>query len=249
MSLASDFLLLSTGLLRKPERSDVNARLAHQDEIERALAGMLEAEEPSRLLVVPERRSYFSRLVKFDPEYEANFPLLGEDLAEDYQITHMTVRNTVMERRPVTEIDTIVGPRVIDNSIEQDAQWLSELEVIESPARLVKDMAAGALLPECVALVAGMLPDAYAWMVTALGAALDKKTRVEPDWLPPSWMDGAMRIFLRIPFDAKVDVTGVTATPSVRDKPPKDPIAKLKIKPVDLQTPAQSTLAVPKVNR
>lgn len=240
-------LLLATGLLQKPERSHVLSRSEHQKEIERVIYDMVDSEDPGPLILTPERKTYFNRLVKHDPEYDANWPLLGEDLAIEYQMVHMAAVNQVVEARPITEIDTIVGPKQLDNSADHDEAWLLLVDCFESHTRIVKDLAAGALLPECVAPFATALPDAYAFMVSTLGTALQKKVRLEPDWLPPDWMDSAMRIFLRIPFDAEINVAGISAPPAPAQ--PKDAATKLKIKPVDLQTPAQSVLAVPKVNR
>jgi len=213
------------------------------------MAEAVERDDPGPLLAIPERKTYFDRLVRFDPKYEDNHKAIDFDLAADYQLVHQKATAIIRNRRPVTSIETIVGPVVVDNSWDQDAAFQLDVEVVENSRRMGKDLAAGATLPEEVALFIGCFPGVYAAMGDAVRDALAKKNKREPDWIPSSWLDAACRTFFRVPFDAAVNFAGPPPPKLDGKSPDEGRLGKVKLRPAAIQTPLQSTYALPEPRR
>lgn len=244
MGLDGELLVLTTGLLEQPTRRHVRASREILLDFEATLREAIDREKPGHMLAIPERRAYYTRLVKFDPKYEQNAAAIGLDLAGDYQLIHQRAVAIVKQRYPITQINTIVGPVVLDNSWDQDAGFALDVETIENSRRIGKDIAAGSIVPEPVALFAGCFPEVYAAMGDTMRTLLSDKNERESDWLPPMWLDGAARIFGRVSFDADVTLAG----PSAPDLGKSDTTArtgKVKLRPASVQTALQSTLTLP----
>jgi hypothetical protein len=246
MGLQGELLVLATGLLVPPAREHVRATRAIPGEIKATLLAALEREDPAPMLLVPERKTYFDRLVRYQPKYEADHKILGEALATDYQLVHQAAQQRMIKQRPITEYQTLVGPRQVPNSFDQDAEYALEVDTVESHLRLAKDLAAGACLPQTVALFAALFPATYEAMKTILREGLSKRVYVDEEWLPPTWLEGALRILFRVPFDAVVDIS---APPPGLPAATTPPGGKVKLRPETAQTPGQSTLNVPQPRR
>lgn len=246
MGLQGELLVMATGLLEPPTRQHVRAARGLEAEIKAALLAALEREDPAPMLLVPERKTYFDRLVRYRPTYEDDQLVIGPELATEYQIVHQAAQQHMIKLRPVTEFQTVVGPRQVANSFDQDAQYALEVETVENHLRQAKDLAAGAVLPETTALFATLFPKVYASMKSTLRDACADRIFVDEEWLPPTWLEGALRIFFRVPFDVAVDISG----PAPGLSPDTAPTGgKLKLRPQAIQTPGQSTLAVPEPRR
>lgn len=223
MGLEAECLLLATGLLETPTAEHVRAARAYPEQIRDALAAALERSKPSFLLVIPDRVTYYDRLVKSDPDYAPVHLYLerkmGPDEATAYQLAQQGAVATMIQRRPHAEVHTLVGPKDAPNSYDKDLQYSWEIEIVENHLRLPKDLAAAALVPSNVALFATLFPSVYKFAYNALRRAMDAKLGKEPDWFPDLWLDGAIRVFLQIPWDAVVDVTGPGAIGAVKVKP------------------------------
>ncbi len=223
MGLDAECLLLATGLLETPTAEHVRAARAYPEQIRDALAAALEREKPSFLLVIPDRVTYYDRLVKSKPDYGPVHLFLGRkigpDEADAYQLAQQKAVATMIQRRPKAEVHTLVGPVDAPNSYDKDLQYSWEIEVLENHLRLPKDMAAAALVPSNLALFATLFPSVYKFAYNALRRAMSAKKGKEPDWFPDLWLDGAIRVFLQIPWDAVVDVTGPGAIGAVKVKP------------------------------
>ena len=249
MSLDAELLLLGVGLLEPPSRSHVRAIRGLEEEIKAAVREAIDRENPGPLLDVPERVTYHARLFKYQADYAALNEVIGPELATDYQLLHQRAQAIMLARRPVTEIQTLLGPRQVENSFDQDAQYAREAETVENHLRLPKDLAAGGVMPACVALFAGLFPEVYAMEVIEAWKAMRENLARDPEWLPPQWLDGAIRILFRIPFDITVDLSG-PEPPQVGAAPPEaTPKGKLKLRPERLQSPGQSIIATPEPNR
>ncbi len=78
---------------------------------------------------------------------------------------------------------------------------------------MVKSLYSGTTLAKSVTIYASCFPETYALIVETLIDAMATKAAKEPSWLPPSWMDAAIRTFMRIPFGAQVSLSGGAETP------------------------------------
>jgi len=99
-----------------------------------------------------------------------------------------------------------------------DAYQAIEGGVVEG-LRLIKDLAAGALLKEEVDLFASCFPEAYFHLVGELDRGLAKRTAANKSWEPPMWLADSLRVFEGKPFGASLELTG-------RKEPPSPPAPK-----------------------
>lgn len=230
MGLPAELLLLATGLLETPKPEHFRAARAYPEQIKDALAAALERDKPGLLLVVPDRKAYYDRLVKTKPDYaEVQITVgryLGPDEASAYQLAQQAAVAKMIELHPHVEVHTLVGPKDVQNPYDQDLRYSWEAEIAENHLRLAKDLAAGALVPSNVGLFATLYPAVYRLAYNALRQAMRDKLARDPGWFPALWLDGAIRVFLQIPWDAVVDVTGPGA-------------GAVKVKPLQTQTVTQ----------
>jgi hypothetical protein len=230
MGLPAEFLLLATGLLDTPTPEHVRAARAFPEQLKEALAAALERDKPSPLLVIPDRKAYFARLVKTDPDYGKVQQFVGAKLGTEeataYQLAQQAAVAKMIEQHPKTEVHTLVGPKEVANPYDQDLRYSWEAEVVENHVRLAKDLAAAALVPSNIALFATLYPAVYKFAYNALRQAMRDKLAQDADWFPALWLDGAIRVFLQIPWDAVVDVTGPSA-------------GAVKVKPLQVATVSQ----------
>jgi len=215
MGLPAEFLLLATGLLETPTMEHVRAAREYPAQLKEALRAALEREKPGLLLAIPDRKAYYGRLVKTKPDY-GQVQLfvggkLGHEEATAYQQAQEAAVAKMLNLRPHAEVHTLVGPHDVANSYDQDIRYSWEAEVVENHVRLAKDLAAAALVPSNVALFATLYPAVYKFAYNELRRGMSDKKGREPDWFPALWLDGAIRVFLQIPWDAVVDVTGPSA--------------------------------------
>jgi hypothetical protein len=223
MGLDAEFLLLATGLLETPKPEHIRAARTYPAELEVALAAALERETPGFLLVIPDRKTYYDRLVKTDPDYAAVQVYVGAKLGPDeataYQLAQQKAVATMKQHRPHAEVHTLVGPLDAPNPYDKDLRYSWEIEVVENHLRLAKDLAAAAVLPSNVALFATLYPAVYKFAYNSLRRSMSAKKARDPDWFPALWLDGAARVFWQEPWDSVIDVTGPGALGAVKVRP------------------------------
>ncbi len=222
MGLQAEFLLLRTGLLEYPEKSHVRATSLMAKEITDACASIVKQSKPKELRAVPKRKTYYDQLVKdaHDVDYAKVTPgvalLIGAEEAGAWQLLRMAAQQRLITQRPVTEMQTLVGPVAIPNSPDQDAQYALEAETMENHMRCLQDAQAGALLLSQLQLWAGLFPETYKLIagnpkegeLGAVRQAMAERKMKDQEWYPPSWLDGTLRVLLQVPFEAVVNVTG-----------------------------------------
>lgn len=236
--LEAEQLLMATGLLEPPTRTHVLAARSLLIEQRRMLIEVLRREEPWRLYVCPPRTGYFQRLV-VQPDYTAYSnalePLVGAQVADTYNVIHQRARQALIGLRPVSTIQTVVGPIPMPLDAISAGRWAIEVDVIEG-LRLVKDMGAGGLLREEIDVFRAAFPDTYRYLDQVLDDWLNKRKARQPTWAPPMWLADSIRVFKGLPFDASLEVKGPEAPEAA---PPSKP-RKAPLKTDDLKTRGQS---------
>ena len=232
--LLAETILMATGLVELPTATHVRASRTLLADLEAQMLAALEREDPGHLYVCPERAGYFDRLTN-PPDYEAMGaalePLIGTEAADIYEALHVNARQTLLALRPSSTIDTVLGPKVLPLDSISEARWAIEVDVVEG-LRIMKDLAAGALLKEEVDLFGAAFPEAYHHLVGQLDLALAKKVAGKKSWEPPMWLADSLRVFERMPFGASLEITG--------PKPPPPPAPPRKGK-AELDTEALKT--------
>jgi hypothetical protein len=240
MSLDAELLLLSTGLLEAPTRSHVRAIRGVEAFIVDTLTEAIELENARPQLDVPERKAYHQRLFKLDPKYAENERVLGKDLSAEYQLLHQFARGVMLDRRPVTEMKTLVGPRTVANPPDLDNQYAAEVEAVENYKRLAKDFQAGLVIPPTVALYASLFPETYDLVCTTVRDALIARSSKDEEWYPPPWLENASRVLMRLPFDYSVTVHSPPAPKTTAAPPPDVKPKPLRLRPEAIRTQGQA---------
>jgi hypothetical protein len=212
--LPAETILMATGLVEVPTATHVRASRALLADLRGQLLAALDRDDPGRLYVCPERPGYFDRLAR-EPDYEAYQaalePLVGTELADTYVVLHQAARRVLLDLRPVSTIDTVMGPTVLPLDSISEGRWALEVDVVEG-LRIVKDLAAGALLKEEVDVFASCFSEAYRYLLDELDAELAKRRAAKASWSPPPWLADSIRVLERLPFGATLEL-----------KPPKAP--------------------------
>jgi len=236
--LLAETVLMATGLLELPTGTHVRAARSILSEMRNDLLDALDREEPGRLILCPERVSYFDRLTN-PPDYEAMAaalePLLGTEAADNYTVLHQNARQSLLGLRPSSTIDTVLGPKVLPLDAISEARWALEVDAVEGP-RLVADIAAGALLKEVVDVFSAVFPESYGYLIEQLDLALAKKTAATKSWEPAPWLADSLRVFERRPFGATLELKEPKAP-----EPPPTPKKGAKLDTEALKTRSQST--------
>jgi hypothetical protein len=219
--LLAETVLMASGLVAPPTATHVRAARALLDDLRDQLLAALEREEPGRLFVCPERAGYFDRLAR-EPDLAAAEtalePLIGTEAADAYTVLHQAARRTLLDLRPSSTIDTVLGPKVLPLDSISEARWALEVDTVEG-MRIMKELAAGALLKEEVDVFAACFPESYAYLLGELDLQLAKKAAAAPTWEPPMWLADSLRIFERKPFGASLELTAAKSPPPT--SPPK----------------------------
>ncbi len=218
----AESLLLATGFLRGPTATDYRAARVIGKEVVAAFTDAIDRESQGRLYAVTAPASYFDKLG--DPlDYQTIGPALeaklGAELAGQYQALQQQGRALLTARHPTTTIDTILGPQVVPNDAESDAQYRLEADTAENHLRLARDFAAGALLVEQVSLWAQLFPTTYGNVVNELRMALAKKAAKQKDWFPPFWLEDSIRTLFQMPFTGELSITGAAPLPPRAPRP------------------------------
>lgn len=208
VSLQSEALLLATGLLEAPERTHVHAAKEIARGLEEDLAAALDREDPGRLILYPERKTYFDRLA-VEPDYDdllaAAERVAGGAVADEYVADHMRARGALLNARPRMWIDTVMGPVVMPLDALSQGRWELLCDVVEG-ARIVKDLAAGALLAEEVSLFQACCPSTYQRLRQVEDEELNKRRAAKKSWTPEPWMASTLLVFEGRPPGGKLSV-------------------------------------------
>lgn len=232
-------VLMAAGLLDKPTTTHVRAASGILADLKKQLVEAIGREDPGRLYVCPERPSYFDRLTN-EPDYatwaDAVEQMLGTPARDAYTVLHGNARRALLDLRPVSTIDTVLGPKVMPIDAISEARWALEVDVVEG-LRIVKDIAAGALLKEEVDVLSACFPEAYAHLLEDMGTELDKRAAANQSWMPPGWLADSLRVLERRPWGATLEIKA--------PKPPDQPTPKRSkgggLDTEDLKTRSQQT--------
>jgi hypothetical protein len=229
-------MLLATGLVENPGRTHVIAAQGLLEDLRDGVLAVLDKDDPGELETHGRTKAYFDELSK-DPDYVTpqNFlkPLLGDESMAEYMMLHAAARQMLLDRWPKSEMDTVMGSVSMPPDEESELQWLLEADTIENPNRLPKDLAAAALLPECVEVFSTAFPKTYDWLVLELKTRMIEK--FAGGWRPEFWVEDALRIFMKMAFDAAVEL-------SPEPDPPEAPeVSKKGFDSKSLKTPAQNS--------
>lgn len=234
--LEAEALLATTGLLLPPDRSAVIASRIKVKELTNQLLAALDREEPARLRVNDQKSSYAKRLA-VPPDYQSTIEALEDlttlGLAGAYQLAHTNARHVLLARAPKVSIDYVSGtkPQPVDPLAE--AQYLHEVDTVENQ-RLIHDVASAAVLPEAVEVFKAAFPTLHGHLAGELRTSLVRKAAT--GWVPPHWLESALRLFLQAPAEGPVDVhsPAAPASPEPKQEEPK------KAGKTDLNTKALS---------
>ena len=220
--LLAEELLMSTGLVTQPDRTHVTAATGMMKDTHREMREALVREDPGRLYVCPTYDTYFNKLTDEIDYEEWKQPILaklGPEVADVWQVKHSEAREALKALRPKMEIDTIMGPVEMPLDFISRFTWALQVDVVEG-LRLVKDIAAGALLKEEVDLFIALFPEAYKQLRATEDEMLAKQRAKDSKWFPPPWLEGSLNVFERRPFGSKLTMTSPkSAKDSLNPKP------------------------------
>ena len=190
----AEALLLTTGLLKLPDKTSVRAARAVEKEIVAELKAALKRERPGRLYVLQAPRNYFDRLLKFQPDYAETIEYLGPELGAEYQIAQMQASQLMQDIYPRKTIDTELGPRAVEIS-EIDINLYTILaDTIEDYLRIPRDLAAGVLTSAQVQQYKTVYPDSYKFINQTVTDELIKMGTGDPDLILPLWLEDSIRV-------------------------------------------------------
>lgn len=229
--LQAEGILLATGLIAIPGRSEIAAGPQLLKDLRKGVLAVLEHADPTPFYVVDLPMSYLDKLLA-PPDYAAMHAALSKlpEIAIEYPLLHQTARAALIATKPNLSIQTSLGTRPVEPQPIVMDPWLHQADIVETPMRLAQDFAAAALLSTTVNMFTRVFPKTYSWLCSEI-----QNRRAElGDHYPPFWLDHVLTLFLGVPFPS----------PPV---PPAQPKNNTKAKPFDsdqLRTPAQET-AVP----
>ena len=190
----AEALLLTTGLLKLPDRTTVRAARAIEKELAAEFTAVLKRETPGRLYAIQSPRNYYDRLLKFVPDYGELIETLGPDLGVEFQLAQMAGRNALDGRYPKLTLDTVLGERPIEASELEVNLYVIYADTVEDYLRLCHDFAAGVLAPQQVLLFKEVYPETYKFIVSEINLELAKMAGKDPEWLPPLWLSDSIKV-------------------------------------------------------
>jgi len=222
VSLEAESLLLASGLLEAPTRQHVLAAPEILKEMRETLLAALDREDPARLIVYPLRKSYFDRL-SAEPDYASlqqdAEALVGDEVADAYVALHARARDTLLAARPRVEITTVLGPQPMPLDSISQGRWDLQVDVVEG-ARIVKDIAAGALLSIEVDIFQSCFPTIYAELRKVEDDGINRHVAAKKSWLPEPWLANSLLVFEgKKPGDKLSAAAGAEPEPSKASKP------------------------------
>lgn len=199
-------LLLATGLLKLPDREAVKASKDVWRELIGLLAAALELEEQDKLRAPQVTDSYFDRLLRaIDSDYD-EFIEANPTIGAQFQLLQTEAQQHLKDAHPTATVTTVAGDRDIDlepDGVEQKL-WLLKADTVEFPQRLIYDLAAGALCYAQVQTFEAVFPETYSGIVQVAQGLCDKKG---PKWMPPLWLNDALRVLYQEELATGVEVT------------------------------------------
>lgn len=237
--ILAEGILMATGLLERPTATHVRAAPGLVADLRQQLVDALDREDPGRLYVAPERPGYFDRL-SAEPDYATWAAEVerrhGAEARDAYTVLHQNARRTLLDLRPSSTIDTVMGPRSMPLDAISEARWALEVDVVEG-LRICKDIAAGGLLKEAVDVFSASFAETYAYLLGELDVELAKRGGAKASWMPPLWLGDSLRVFEKKPFGATLEIKA----PKPPDAPPPKRSKGGGFDTEDLKTRSQQT--------
>lgn len=186
-------------------------------ELRREMIDAVRLVKPAHHHVVPRRKKFYEKL-KPEPSYslwhDRIARALGVQVADAWQALHMNARRALLDKRPKMEAQTVMGARELPLDFISEGRWAIQVDVVEGN-RLLKDLAAGAVLKIEVDLYAECFPETWKYLVDELDVELSRLYPVDSDKLPPAWISGSLLL-----FEGKALGTSLEATPGKDNAPP-----------------------------
>lgn len=241
MSLDAETLLLGTGLLEMPAREHVRAGGEILRDMEEGMRDVMDRENPARLILYPERVRYWDRL-RVEPDYDdllaAAEKVVPGGIADEFVALHAVARQVLMDLRPKVTIRTVLGPKEMPLDALSQGRWELLVDVVEG-ARIVKDLAAGALLADEVMVFQSVFPDAYKRLRTIEGEQLDKRSAKSASWVPEPWLGQSLLV-----FEGRQTEGQLSVTPSKSPEPGR-PTKEVRVKDLTKRLETASQKANP----
>lgn len=246
MSFRAEVLLAATGVLRsKPVTRDDGAAAERQlMTMHRRLQAWTKRQDPKPEPFKPCAERDVDKL--FDklstPEADADLAgMLTEfddmDFGVEWRLQREAARKQLVDARPSYFIPTPTGPDFLPLSRDDSEEWLSLVDVVEDPMRIVDELEMYTLEPTQVVAFKAVYPELHSFCHAAISDALDQmaKTKKRMPWERES----VLRVFLELP----PETPSATATPGGPLPPPKEapPTANVDIQSA-LKTPSQRLL-------
>jgi hypothetical protein len=189
----AEALLLTTGLIKLPDKTTIRAAQAVEREIAAEIKAAIARENPGRLYALQTPANYFERLVKFEADYADMIEQLGPELGGEFQLKQMEAQQELLKAYPRKTIDTVVGPRPVETSEIERALYNLVADTIEDYLRLVRDLAAGVLTRAQVDIFKLIYPETFSFIGMTVTDELIRYTSKDLEWLPPLWLSDAIK--------------------------------------------------------
>lgn len=213
MGLTAEQLLYVTGLVAVPGPDEFASAPGVLDLLEGQVMEMFDLDEPGRFLNIEIGSTYYDRIRRDQPVdgaevHQAIEAKLGDIVAAEYAFAADNARRILIARRPRTEIETMFGLKldVAEDPLAVE-QWDHEAATVEK-MRIVRDMQAAALLPECAEVFATCFPALYDELSQIIDREVGRRAARDKTWDPPAWAIDMVKTFKREPLDTKVTFSG-----------------------------------------
>lgn len=247
MSLRAEMLLAETGVLRTVPvtRDDAIAGEAGLIQMQRRIASWCREQDPAprpfKACRERDAEKTHRRLAEQPTEQEhaeMTAEFVDPVLAIEWWEAREAARMYLVNARPKFALESATGEEVLPLSQDDAEEWLSLVDIVEDPMRVVEELEMFSLTPTQANAFKECFPQLFS---ICHAFALDTCTDMEAKKRRITWeRDSVLRVFLGIAPTAKVEVQG-------SDQPPKEPEPqKIDLQSALTQTPAQR-ITTPKV--
>lgn len=226
MSLASDALLATTGLLPKAVTpKEISASAAVLDTWTRRMRQFVRKDEQAAFEYRPpvDLEKLFSKLVAPLDEIDVApwLASFGDDLVAgaEYVESLRRARKYLVDAWPAVHYETQAGQKILPLSPDDEHEVWSLFQVLDDPDRLIAEMEQQTLTVTQAAAFRDCYPDLYQFADQALNDAMAELVAKDMDWAPSLEKEAVIRVFRGLPPEEEM----------VPPPPPPQPQAELKI--------------------